>query len=105
MIIRICYLLWNRWYVLDQEKWNHNVVLTELPLKIDLLSRLHHANRGENVFCGRRRIAEERQRRERQANDERMTKCEWHFLHLNIRAAFVTRHSCFVIVPHLFIKG
>jgi hypothetical protein len=34
-----------------------------------------------------------------------MTKSEWHIRHLNIRTSFVIRHSCFVIVPHLSIKG
>jgi hypothetical protein len=55
---------------LDQAKWNHHIFLAKLPLKIDLLSRLHHAHRSENVFGGRWGIGKQRQRRERQANDE-----------------------------------
>jgi len=34
-----------------------------------------------------------------------MTKSELHLRHLCIRASFFIRHSGFVIVPHLFIKG
>jgi hypothetical protein len=89
---------------LDQVKRNHQVILPKLPLKIDLLSRLHHAHRGEDVLCGRRRLGNKRQRRERQANDEEMKKSKRYLRHLNTRSSSFIRHSCFVIVPHLFIN-
>src|SRR5205814_5842397 len=63
--------------VLREMKWDNDLVFAKLTLKIDLLSRLSHSNRSQNLLCGRRRLTENRHRRERQPNDEaRMTNDE-----------------------------
>ena len=42
--IRICECIADQGPILHQAKRNHHVILTKLPLQIDLLARLNHAN-------------------------------------------------------------
>src|SRR4029078_3184660 len=68
--IRICKCIADQWPILHQSKRNHDVILTKLSLQIDLLARLEHANRIENVFRGRRRRRKNGAGRQRKAKDE-----------------------------------
>src|SRR5947209_7199344 len=98
-------------------KRDYLFVFAKLSVEIDLLARLEHADRIENLLRWRRRRAEGRQC-ERQRNNEyrisnleTMTKSECReksascIHHLSIRVSFVLGHWCFVIYRICLLEG